>query len=113
MSALIRTVSYMVIITGNREAIQNIIKNAIEHSNTGENVNVKTEDNDVYTAVYITNTGEKLTDMQQKQIFERYYSEAKFEDNSMGIGLPGWQRQLWRSRADISRLIVMRIRQHL
>lgn len=72
----------------NREAIQNIIKNAIEHSNTGENVNVKTEDNDVYTAVYITNTGEKLTDMQQKQIFERYYSEAKFEDNSMGIGLP-------------------------
>lgn len=72
----------------NREAIQNIIKNAIEHSNTGENVTVKTEDNDVYTAVYITNTGEKLTDMQQKQIFERYYSEAKFEDNSMGIGLP-------------------------
>ncbi len=49
---------------------------------------MKTEDNDVYTAVYITNTGEKLTDMQQKQIFERYYSEAKFEDNSMGIGLP-------------------------
>lgn len=72
----------------NREAIQNIIKNAIEHSNTGDSVTVKTEDNDVYTAVYITNTGKKLTDMQQKQIFERYYSEAKFEDNSMGIGLP-------------------------
>ena len=59
----------MVIITGTGRPIQNIIKNAIEHSNTGENVTVKTEDNDVYTAVYITNTGEKLTDMQQKQIF--------------------------------------------
>lgn len=72
----------------NREAIQNIIKNAIEHSNAGENVTVKAVDNDVYTAVYITNTGKKLTDIQQKQIFERYYSEARFEDNSMGIGLP-------------------------
>ena len=72
----------------NREALQNIIKNAIEHSNDKGTVKINIIDNDVYTAVYITNRGEKLSDKQQKQIFERYYSEAKYEDNSMGIGLP-------------------------
>lgn len=72
----------------NREALQNIIKNAIEHSNDKGIVKINITDNDVYTAVYITNRGEKLSDKQQKQIFERYYSEAKYEDNSMGIGLP-------------------------
>lgn len=72
----------------NREALQNIIKNAIEHSNDKGTVKINITDNDVYTALYITNRGEKLSDKQQKQIFERYYSEAKYEDNSMGIGLP-------------------------
>ena len=72
----------------NREAVQNIIINAIEHSNDKGTVKINITDNDVYTAVYITNRGEKLSDKQQKQIFERYYSEAKYEDNSMGIGLP-------------------------
>ena len=72
----------------NREALQNIIKNAIEHSNDKGTVKINITDNDVYTAVYITNRGEKLSDKQQKQIFERYYSEAKYEDNSTGIGLP-------------------------
>ncbi len=72
----------------NREALQNIIKNAIEHSNDKGTVKINITDNDVYTAVYITNRGEKLSNKQQKQIFERYYSEAKYEDNSMGIGLP-------------------------
>mgnify|MGYP000718776862 FL=1 len=72
----------------NSEALQNIIKNAIEHSNDKGTVKINITDNDVYTAVYITNRGEKLSDKQQKQIFERYYSEAKYEDNSMGIGLP-------------------------
>lgn len=72
----------------NREALQNIIKNAIEHSNDKGTVKINITDNDVYTAVYITNRGEKLSDKQQKQIFERYYSEDKYEDNSMGIGLP-------------------------
>lgn len=71
----------------NREALQNIIKNAIEHSNDKGTVKINITDNDVYTAVYITNRGDKLSEQRQKQIFERYYSEAKYEDNSMGIGL--------------------------
>ena len=44
----------------NREALQNIIKNAIEHSNDKGTVKINITDNDVYTAVYITNRGRYL-----------------------------------------------------
>ncbi len=72
----------------NREALQNIIKNAIEHSNSGTSVDIRLENNDVYKAVYISNMGKTLTKQEQKSIFERYYSKANFNDNSMGLGLP-------------------------
>lgn len=71
----------------NREAVQNILKNAIEHSPAGETVRIDLQQNDVYTAITITNKGKALTKEQQKQIFERYYSEAKFDENNFGIGL--------------------------
>ena len=72
----------------NREALQNIIKNALEHSNSGTSVDIRLENNDVYKAVYISNIGKTLTKQEQKSIFERYYSKANFNDNSMGLGLP-------------------------
>ncbi len=72
----------------NREALQNILKNAIEYSESGESVWIQLQQNDVYTSITVTNKGEPLTQKQQQQIFERYYSEGKFEENSIGIGLP-------------------------
>ncbi len=72
----------------NREALQNIIKNALEHSNSGTSVDIRLENNDVYKAVYISNIGKTLTKQEQRSIFERYYSKANFNDNSMGLGLP-------------------------
>lgn len=71
----------------NREAVQNILKNAIEHSSPQEQVTVRLQQNDVYTAITVTNRGETLTKEQQKQIFERYYSGAKSGSDSIGIGL--------------------------
>ena len=52
----------------NREALQNIIKNAIEHSRHKGTVKINITDNDVYTAVYITNRGDKLSDQRQNDI---------------------------------------------
>lgn len=72
----------------NREALQNILKNAIEHSDNNESVFINVHQNDVYTSITVTNKGKELTPKQQKQIFERYYSEGKFDENSIGIGLP-------------------------
>lgn len=71
----------------NREALQNIVKNAIEHSKENEIVSVTVEDNNVYTAITVTNQGEPLSKEMQKQIFTRYYS-ASSDANHVGIGLP-------------------------
>ncbi len=72
----------------NREAFQNILKNALEHSPVGEKVFVKTEDNGVYTAITVTNFGKTISPDEQKQIFLRHYSTANPTENNMGIGLP-------------------------
>ena len=74
--------------TWNREAIQNIVKNGIEHSMEREKVTIQVDDNQVYTAITITNKGETISKEAQKQIFERHFSDANGSENSMGIGLP-------------------------
>lgn len=74
--------------TWNREAIQNIVKNGIEHSIEGEKVTIQVDDNQVYTAITITNKGDTISKEAQKQIFERHFSDANGSENSMGIGLP-------------------------
>lgn len=74
--------------TWNREAIQNIIKNGIEHSIEGEKVTIQVDDNQVYTAITIINKGDTISKEAQKQIFERHFSDANGSENSMGIGLP-------------------------
>ena len=60
----------------NREAVQNILKNAIEHSKKSETVMVTLSDNAVYTSVSIANPGAPITKEKIKKIFERYYSAA-------------------------------------
>lgn len=72
----------------NREALQNIIKNALEHSDAGKNVTIAAKANDVYAEIVVINEGKPLSNKQKRQIFTRYYSEGKFEENSIGIGLP-------------------------
>ena len=72
----------------NREAVQNILKNAIEHSKKGETVTVTLSDNAVYTSVSIANPGAPITKEKIKKIFERYYSAANDGSSNIGIGLP-------------------------
>ena len=63
----------------NREAVQNILKNAIEHSKKGETVTV---------TLSIANPGAPITKEKIKKIFERYYSAANDGSSNIGIGLP-------------------------
>ena len=72
----------------NREAVQNILKNAIEHGKKGETVMVTLSDNAVYTSVSIANPGAPITKEKIKKIFERYYSAANDGSSNIGIGLP-------------------------
>ena len=71
-----------------KEAILNLIKNAIEHSPENTAVEVTVKDNSVYTQIAVTNHGAAIPKDQLKRIFERYYSASNDPGNNMGIGLP-------------------------
>lgn len=69
----------------NKEALQNIIKNAIEHANL--NVTVDISENDVYCKIEITDDGQGINEKDIKHIFERFYKASNSSDTSIGIGL--------------------------
>lgn len=72
----------------NREAVQNIVKNGMEHSTEQGTVDIEIDENQVYTAIRITNRGETIPPETQKLIFERHFSDSHSGENSMGIGIP-------------------------
>lgn len=71
----------------NKEAIQNIIKNAIEHTREGKAIKIKVEKNDVYTSIAIQDEGEGIEKEELKHIFERFYKAKGAKEESFGIGL--------------------------
>lgn len=71
-----------------KEAITNIIKNAIEHSKNASNVDIFLDENNVYSSVTIVNYGETIDSNDMKHIFERFYKSKNSNKDSIGIGLP-------------------------
>lgn len=68
------------------EAISNIIKNAIEHSNEKDTVYINTEDNKIYSKIEIINNG-VISDKELNKIFDRFYTNKKGYSENVGIGL--------------------------
>lgn len=71
----------------NKEAIQNIVKNAIEHSNENQNVTIIVEENNVYVSIKIIDEGQGIEKEELKNIFNRFYKTTNSNENSVGIGL--------------------------
>ncbi len=69
------------------EAITNILKNAIEHSNENSKININYEQNNVYTKIEITDFGKGINKEDLPHIFERFYKGKNSSSNSVGIGL--------------------------
>lgn len=69
----------------NKEAIQNIVKNAIEHANS--EVTIDITENNVYCKLEITDDGDGINENDIKHIFERFYKASNSSENSIGIGL--------------------------
>ena len=69
------------------EAISNIIKNRIEHSEENSKNEKKKKKNKIYTKIEITNYGNKIDEKDQKHIFERFYKGKNSKEDSVGIGL--------------------------
>ncbi len=69
------------------EAVQNIVKNAIEHSPQGGVIEITTSENEIYSEVSVRDHGEGISDLDQKHLFERFYKASKVENENVGIGL--------------------------
>lgn len=74
----------------NKEAILNIVKNAIEHTQAEANKEVKIilEENDVYVGLKIIDEGQGIKKEDFKNIFSRFYKAENSNESSIGIGLP-------------------------
>ncbi len=69
------------------EAITNIVKNAIEHSEEQEEVIIKVVDNTMYTKIVIQDHGVGMSEKDLKNIFKRFYKGEDSSNDSIGIGL--------------------------
>lgn len=68
------------------EAVTNIIKNCIEHSQNG-NIKITANQNKLYTKISIKDNGSGIAKEDLPHIFERFYKGKNSSDDSVGIGL--------------------------
>ena len=71
----------------NKEAIQNIVKNAIEHTKENSKITITIKENSIYTEIRIKDEGVGINNKDLKHIFERFYKSKQSSENSIGIGL--------------------------
>lgn len=69
------------------EALGNIIKNAIEHSPAGGRVEIRAEENEVYTEICICDSGVGISEKERQMLFRRFYRGTAAMEDSVGIGL--------------------------
>ncbi|MCR5657344.1 MAG: HAMP domain-containing histidine kinase [Butyrivibrio sp.] len=69
------------------EALQNIIKNCIEHMDEGGSLSISAEDTSIYTSISLRDTGCGIAKEDVPHIFERFYKGKNAGKDSVGIGL--------------------------
>ena len=69
------------------EAISNILKNCVEHSNDNSDVIVTIEGNKIYSKITIKDNGGGIDKDDLPHIFERFYKGKNATPDSIGIGL--------------------------
>ena len=69
------------------EAVSNIIKNCIEHTENGGFVKVFAEETAVFTKIHIQDNGSGISKEDLPHVFERFYQGKNHNEASVGIGL--------------------------
>lgn len=71
-----------------KRVIKNLVQNAISHSETSENIDIKMEEIPHFVTITITDYGKGISPDDIKKIFNKYYSTAKkFRKIGTGLGL--------------------------
>lgn len=69
------------------EAISNILKNCIEHSENGGIIEIISKGNPIYTEIIIKDNGKGICKEDLPHLFERFYKGKNGNNESIGIGL--------------------------
>ena len=69
------------------EALQNIVKNCIEHMESGGALSINVSDTNIYKEITIEDTGCGIAEEDLPHIFERFYKGKNAGKDSVGIGL--------------------------
>ncbi len=84
------------------EAIQNIIKNCIEHTDMGGTISISSESTHIFDVIRIRDNGCGIAKEDLPHIFERFYHGKNSSKDSVGIGLALAKAVLEKENADIS-----------
>lgn len=69
------------------EAIENILKNCMEHTPDGGTIAIEAKDTPIYTELKITDTGPGIDPEDLPHLFERFYKGKNSSSGNVGIGL--------------------------
>ncbi|MFP7296795.1 sensor histidine kinase [Neobacillus niacini] len=69
------------------EALINIIKNAVEHTEEGGEISIHFSENPLFTEITISDNGKGISKEDLPYIFRRFYKGKNAGDESVGIGL--------------------------
>lgn len=69
------------------EAVENIVKNCMEHTPQGGTIKISSCENAIYTEIKITDNGTGIDKEDLPHLFERFYKGKDSSDQSVGIGL--------------------------
>lgn len=84
------------------EAVQNVIKNCIEHTDRDGRLSLYTNSTNVYDELIIQDNGCGIASEDLPHIFERFYHGANSSQDSVGIGLALAKAVLEKEKAAIS-----------
>lgn len=69
------------------EALENILKNCMEHTPEGGAIKISAQENNIYTEIVISDTGAGIPEEELSRVFERFYRGKGFSSKGYGIGL--------------------------
>jgi signal transduction histidine kinase len=69
------------------EALINILKNAVEHTEEGGRIDISFEENPLFTEIMIVDHGKGMDKEDLPHIFKRFYKGKNAGEGSIGIGL--------------------------
>lgn len=82
-----------------REAVGNLIKNALDHTRAGDTVTVEGSRFADFVRIRVVDTGTGIHPEDLPHLFKRFY-RSRFAQDTPGIGLGlRWRNPLWRSTA--------------